>query len=77
MDKSITLSFRTELAFAEATSLLAKFKGQNRSNYIEQAIREKNERTMAERIAFLSGALAAQSLASSEELDGTLGDGLV
>ncbi len=77
MDKSITLSFRTEAAFAEATTLLAKFKGQNRSNYIEQAIREKNERTMAERIAFLSGALAAQSLASSEEQDDTLGDGLV
>ena len=77
MDKAITLSFRTETAFADATALLAKFKGQNRSAYIEQAIREKNERTMAERIAFLSQALAAQSLATSEELDGTLEDGLV
>jgi hypothetical protein len=77
MDKAITLSFRTETAFAEATALLAKFKGQNRSAYIEQAIREKNERTMAERIAFLSQALAAQSLATSEALDGTLEDGLV
>ena len=39
-------------------------------------VREKNEHIMAARIAFLSRALAAQSLASSEELDGTLGDGL-
>ena len=31
---------------------------------------------MAERIAFLSRALAAQSLATSEALDGTLADGL-
>lgn len=76
MEKTITLSFRTEAAFADATSRFAKFKGQNRSAYIEEAIREKNERTMAERIAFLSKALSAHSLATSDELDATLGDGL-
>jgi hypothetical protein len=77
MDKSITLSFRTDTVFADAIALFAKFKGQNRSAYIEQAIREKNERTMAERIAFLSATLSTQSLATCEELDATLEDGLV
>ncbi len=52
MAKTITQTFHTEAAFADASA-------------------------MAERIAFLSKALAAQSLATSEELDGTLADGLV
>ncbi len=77
MDKAITLSFRTDTAFAEATSLFAKFSGLNRSAYIEQAIKEKNERAMAERIAFLSQALSEQNLAINQELEPALGDGLV
>ena len=76
MGKTTTLSFRTEAAFAEETALFAKSAQQNRSDYIEQAVREKNERALAERIAFLSIKLSPQSLSVCEEMDDATGDGL-
>ena len=76
MGKTTTLSFRTEAALAEETTLFAKSAQQNRSDYIEQAVREKNERALAERIAFLSIKLSPQSLSVCEEMDDATGDGL-
>ncbi|RWA45804.1 hypothetical protein AU476_00740 [Cupriavidus sp. UYMSc13B] len=40
------------------------------------AVREKNEREMASRIAMLSRKLSAKHLAASEDMDASAGDGL-
>ena len=72
----MTLSFRVEPEFADQTSTVARFVHQNRSDYIKQAVSERNERVLAERIAFLSKKLSAQSLAVCEEMDAAAGDGL-
>ena len=76
MGKTTTLSFRTEAALAEEISFFAKSVQQNRSDYIEQAVKEKNERTLAERIAFLSIKLSPQCRSLCEEMDEASGDGL-
>jgi hypothetical protein len=41
-----------------------------------EAVREKNERVLKERMVFLSEALAAQSLAENQAMDTATGDGL-
>ena len=76
MSKTTTVSFRIDANFAEETSAMAGFVHQNRSDYIVEAVREKNERTLAERMAFLSKVLSAKSLAAAEAMDETAGDGL-
>ena len=62
MSKPMTLSFRAEPAFIEQISSAAKIVRQNRSDYIKQAVSERNERILAERVAFLSKNLSAKSL---------------
>ncbi|MFS8932857.1 antitoxin of toxin-antitoxin stability system [Cupriavidus taiwanensis] len=71
-----TLSFRAGEELAEQTRALATAAGQKTSDYIRDAVREKNEREMGNRIARLSRKLGAKYLAANEEMDGTAGDGL-
>lgn len=71
-----TLSFRAPDDFVEQTRSLANLAGLKGSDYIREAVREKNERTMAEHMAALSRELSAKHLAFNEEIEGTLADGL-
>jgi hypothetical protein len=50
--------------------------GLKSSDYIRQAVLEKNEQVMAQRIAALSKELSAEHLAFNESLDESLQDGL-
>ena len=54
-----------------ATSL-----GLKSSDYIRQAVTEKNAQVMAQRIAALSRELAEEHLQVNESLEGTLSDGI-
>jgi hypothetical protein len=67
-----TLSFRAPAEFAEQTKTLARALSMSASDYVREAVREKNERAIKDRMIFLSGQLSAQQLA--ENL--SLGDGL-
>ena len=64
----MTLSFGAEPAFIEQISSAAKIVRQNRSDYIKQAVSERNERILAKRIAILSKNLSTQSLTVCEEM---------
>ena len=77
MSKPMTLSFRAEPDLIEQIALAAKIVRQNRSDYMKQAVGERNERILTERVAFLSKQLSAQSLAVCKEMDAAAGDGLV
>ncbi|WP_455289927.1 antitoxin of toxin-antitoxin stability system [Cupriavidus necator] len=71
-----TLSFRAAPEFAQETRELAKRAGLSSSDYVREAVREKNARMMAERMAFLSRQLSARSLAENEAMADTAEDGL-
>jgi len=71
-----TLSFRAGDDFAEQTRALANIVGLKSSDYIRQAVREKNEHVMAQRIATLSKVLSTEHLNFNESLEGSLADGL-
>lgn len=71
-----TLSFRVSAEFAEQTKILARTLSMSASDYVREAVREKNERAIKNRIVFLSRALSAQHLAENQSMDGSLGDGL-
>lgn len=71
-----TLSFRAALELAEETRALAESVGLKSSEYIRQAVCEKNALVMAQRIASLSRELAAEHLSENEALEGSLEDGL-
>ena len=75
MSRAMTLSFSAVPAFIEQISSAAKIVRQNRSDYIKQAVSERNERILAERIAFLSKNLSAKSLTECEEMGAAAGDG--
>jgi hypothetical protein len=55
---------------------MASALGLKSSDYIRQAVSEKNAQLMAQRIAALSKELAQEHLQVNESLDGTLTDGL-
>jgi DNA polymerase III alpha subunit len=74
--QATTLSFRAGNDFAEQTRSLAQIVGLKSSDYIRQAVSEKNAQVMAQRIAALSKELAAEHLSFNESLDVSLGDGL-
>ncbi len=77
MSKTATLSFRVDPVFVEETNALAAFAGfTNKTDYLKQAVIEKNNRVLAERIRFLSKQLSANSLAANEDMETTVGDGL-
>ncbi|MDP2367496.1 antitoxin of toxin-antitoxin stability system [Rhodoferax sp.] len=71
-----TLSFRAGDDLAKQTRALANSVGLKSSDYIRQAVREKNEHVMAQRIATLSKELSTEHLAFNEALEGSLADGL-
>jgi uncharacterized protein (DUF1778 family) len=71
-----TLSFRVGEDFAEQTRALANIVGLKSSDYIRQAVREKNEQVMAQRIATLSKVLSTEHLVFNESLDDSVADGL-
>jgi hypothetical protein len=74
---TVPLTFRATAVFITETNELARFAGISRSDYIRQAVEEKNARLLAKRMAFLSERLSAEHLAISDALDGVAGDGLV
>lgn len=74
--QAATLSFRAGNEFAQETRSLADTLGLKSSDYIREAVREKNERVMAERIAMLSRKLSAKHLAFNKAIEDTVGDGL-
>jgi hypothetical protein len=55
---------------------MASALGLKSSDYIRQAVSEKNAQLMAQRIAALSKELANEHLQVNESLEGTLADGL-
>jgi predicted transcriptional regulator len=74
--RAIALTFRASPEFASQVDQLAQCSGMSRSDYVRQALEEKNARALAERIAFLSRKLSTVHWQISEELDATAGDGL-
>lgn len=71
-----TLSFRAPSDFAEQTKQLASMFNMTSSDYVREAVREKNERALKERMVFLSKQLSAVSLQENEAMDAASGDGL-
>ena len=71
-----TLSFRAPQEFAEQTKRLASLFNMPSSEYLREAVREKNERVLQQRMVFLSEALATQSLAENQAMNAAIGDGL-
>lgn len=71
-----TLSFRAPPEFAEQTKTLAKAMHMTSSDYVREAVREKNERTLKERMVFLSAQLSARHLTENQSMDASTGDGL-
>ncbi|MEO5671269.1 MAG: antitoxin of toxin-antitoxin stability system [Ramlibacter sp.] len=73
---TITLSFRAQAEFAEQTRALAQAARMSSSDYVREAVREKNERALRDRITFLSRALSARHLDENKAMDASTGDGL-
>jgi hypothetical protein len=71
-----TMSFKAHPAFAEETKVLAKATNKQLSEYIREAVREKNERELAGRMRMLSERLSAKSLLENKSMEGALGDGI-
>jgi len=46
------------------------------SEYLREAVREKNERVLKDRMVFLSRQLSAKHLLENEAMDASSGDGL-
>jgi hypothetical protein len=55
---------------------MASALGLKSSDYIRQAVSEKNAQLMAQHIAALSKELAQEHLQTNESMEGTLSDGL-
>ncbi len=72
-----TLSFRATNEFVTETKIMANVIRMNSSDYLREAVREKNERIMKERMIFLSKQLSVRHLAENESMDASIGDGLV
>ena len=71
-----TLSFRASTEFAEQTKALASLFNLPSSEYLRDAVREKNERVLKDRMTFLSQKLSEQHLIENEAMDATTSDGL-
>lgn len=76
MESEKILTFRASLELAEQTRLFAKSVNLPVSAYIRDAVREKNERQIAERMQFLSRRLGAESAQVNQEFEAAAGDGL-
>ena len=71
-----TLSFRAPASLAEQTKALAQALNMSSSDYVREAVREKNERAMKARLVFLSKQLRTQTLEENQAMDASSGDGL-
>ena len=71
-----TLSFRASTEFAEQTKALANLFNLPSSEYLRDAVREKNERILRDRMTFLSQKLSAQHLLENQAMDAATRDGL-
>ena len=67
-----TLSFRARSEFAEQTKAMQM----TGSDYVREAVREKNERALVDRLFFLSAQLSGRHLAENQAMDAAAGDGL-
>lgn len=74
--RTTMLAFRANPDLAAQVDQLARFSGMSRSDYVRQAVEEKNARALAERVVFLSQVLSESHRQLNEELDASLGDGL-
>jgi hypothetical protein len=70
-----TLSFRTTDEFIVTTQTFAEMIGLKNSEYVRQAVLEKNERVMREHLTALSQKLSAKHQALNEAFDDATGDG--
>ena len=73
---SSTLSFRTTSEFVEQTQSFAGMVGLKSSDYVREAVCEKNERVMADRLAMLSRKLSAKHQSFNESIDDSIVDGI-
>jgi predicted DNA-binding protein len=71
-----TLSFRASPEFAAQTRSLASLFNMPSSEYLREAVREKNERVLKDRMTYLSKQLSGKHLLENEAMDATTGDGL-
>ncbi len=71
-----TLSLRLTPELAEQTKALASALNMSSSDYVREAVREKNERALKQRMTFLSKALSARHLAENRAMDAATGDGI-
>ena len=71
-----TLSFRASSEFADQTKSLASLFNIPSSEYFRMAVREKNERVLRDRMAYLSTQLSNKHLLENEAMDAATGDGL-
>ena len=71
-----TLSFRASSEFADQTRSLAQLFNIPSSEYLREAVREKNERVLKDRMVFLSKQLSAKHLLENEAMDASTGDGI-
>lgn len=71
-----TLSFRASPEFAAQTRSLASLFNMPSSEYLREAVREKNERVLKDRMTYLSKQLSSKHLLENEAMDATTGDGL-
>ena len=69
-----TISVRVHQSIADDTELLARATNKRVSEYLCEAVKEKNERELARRIRVLSKRLSAKNLAENKSMEGTLGD---
>ena len=71
-----TLSFRAPTEFAEQTKALASLFNMPSSEYLRDAVREKNGRMRKEHMTHRSKQLSARHLLENEAMDASTGDGL-
>ena len=70
------LTVRADADFVAEVDALARASGVSRSDYVRQAVEEKNARALAERMVFLSKTLSARNASINQELEDAVGDGL-
>jgi hypothetical protein len=76
LTSAAVLSFRAPLKFAEHTRDMALSLKMSASDYVREAVREKNERALNERIVFLSRYLSAAHWAENDAMGASVSDGL-
>ena len=74
--RAVALTFRADADFASQVDSFARSSGVSRSDYVRQAVEEKNARALAERMVFLSQALSARHQQINQEMEDSTGDGL-